>query len=145
MPVRTYDPKLVLVIVGGVPLSGFADGTFVAVERTSDTFSKVSGADGVLSRAKTNDRSGTLTLTLAQTSPANDVLTGFAVADELTNEGVVPVSITDLSGRTAIVSGFGWVKKPAKAEFGKEISNREWALDLADLNMANGGNADVGV
>lgn len=144
MPVRTYDPKSVIVNVAGVPMSGFADGTFVTVERSNDTFSKVSGADGVVSRAKTNDRSGTLTLTLAQTSPSNDTLAALAVVDELTNLGVVPFSVTDVSGRTKIVSAFGWVKKPAKAEFGKEISNREWAFDLADLDIGNGGNANVG-
>jgi hypothetical protein len=142
MPVRTYDPKAVLVIIGGVPMSGFADGTFVAVERSNPTFTKVSGADGVVSRAKSNDRSGTLTLTLAQTSPSNDILSGIAVLDETKNLGVVPVLVKDISGRTTIVSAFGWVNKPAKAEFGKEIVNREWTLDLADLDVANGGNAD---
>lgn len=145
MPVRTYDPKQCLVLVGGVPMSGFADGTFVSVERTSDTFTKVSGADGIVSRAKTNDRSGTLTLTLAQTSPANDVLSGFAIADELLNSGVIPVMVKDISGRSIYVSAFGWVKKPPTGEFAKEISDREWALDLADLDVFTGGNADISV
>ena len=30
MAVRTYDPKQVIITVGGVPMSGFADGTFLA-------------------------------------------------------------------------------------------------------------------
>jgi hypothetical protein len=145
MPVRTYDPKRCLVVIGGVPMGGFADGTFVSVERTSDTFTKVSGADGIVSRSKTNDRSGTLTLTLAQTSPSNDVLTGFARNDELTNTGIVPVTVKDLSGRSTYVAAFGWVKKPPTGEFGKEIADREWALDLADLDVFTGGNADIGV
>src|SRR5512136_789726 len=106
MPVRTFDPKQCLVVIGGVPMGGFADGTFVSVERTSDTFTKVSGADGIVSRSKTKDRSGTLTLTLAQTSPSNDVLTGFAVKDELSNSGIVPVLIKDLSGRSIYVAAF---------------------------------------
>lgn len=143
MPVRTYDPKSVIITIGGIPMSGFADGAFVSVERSNDTFSKVSGADGIVSRAKSNDRSGSLTLTLAQTSPSNDFLSGVAVLDELSNRGVVPVAVTDISGRSRIVSAFGWVKKPAKAEFGKEISNREWVLDLADVDFFDGGNADV--
>jgi hypothetical protein len=145
MPVRTYDPKQVLVLVGGVPMSGFADGTFVEVERTSDTFTKVSGADGIISRAKTNDRSGTIKLTLAQTSPSNDVITGFAVADELANAGVIPVLVKDNSGRSTFVSAFAWVKKPSTAPHGKEITNREWSFDCADLDMFVGGNADVSV
>jgi hypothetical protein len=142
MALRTFDPKQVLVIIGGVPMSGYADGTFVSVERTSDTFTKVSGADGIVSRAKSNDRSGSLTLTLAQTSPSNDVLSALAVTDELTNLGVVPVLIKEVSGSTVIVSAFGWVKKPPMVEYGKEIVNREWVLDLADVDFGVGGNPD---
>jgi hypothetical protein len=145
MPVRTFDPKQCLVIIGGVPMSGFADGTFVSIERTSDTFTKVSGADGIVSRAKSNDRSGTLTLTLAQTSPSNDVLSGFAIKDEMAGAGIVPILVKDLSGRSIYIAAFGWVKKPPTGEFGKEIANREWTLDLADLDMFAGGNADAGV
>jgi hypothetical protein len=145
MSVRTYDPKQVLIIIGGIPMSGFADGDFVSVERTSDTFTKVSGADGIISRAKTNDRSGTMKFTIAQTSPSNDVLTGIAVADELANIGVVPVLVKDQSGRSVFVSAFGWVKKPPVSDFAKEIKNREWTLDLADLDVFVGGNADVSV
>lgn len=145
MAVRTYDPKQCLVTIGGVPMGGFADGTFVSIERTSDTFTKVSGADGIVSRSKTNDKSGTLTLTLAQTSPSNDVLTGYAKLDELSNAGIIPVTVKDISGRSTYASGFGWVKKPPTGEFGKEISDREWSLDMADLEIYTGGNADIGV
>jgi hypothetical protein len=143
MPVRTYDPKKCIVIIGGIPMGGFADGTFVMVERSNDAFTKVSGADGGVSRAKSNDISGTLTLTLAQTSPSNDILSGFAQLDEQSNNGVVPLAITDLGGRTTCVSGFGWVKKFPSIENGKEISNREWVLDCADLNIFIGGNPDA--
>jgi len=141
--VRTYDPKQVVVVVGGVPLSGFADGTFISVERANDSFSKVSGADGYVSRSKSNDKSGSVTITLAQTSPSNDILQGFALADELTNNGVVPILVKDVGGRTTFVSAFGWIKKTPSAEFGKEISNREWVLDVADLDVFIGGTPNV--
>ncbi len=142
MSVRTYDPKKVLIIVGGVPMGGFADGEFVTVERTSDAFTKVTGADGITSRAKSNDRSGSMVLTLAQTSPSNQILSGFALADEVANTGVVPVLIKDASGSSVFVSGFGWVKKQPASAFAKEIGNRAWTLDLADLDVFTGGNAD---
>jgi hypothetical protein len=124
-------------------MSGFADGTFVTVERTTDTFSKTTGTDGFTSRAKSNDKSGSIKLTFAQTSPSNDILQGFALADEISNAGVVPVLVKDIGGRTVFVSAFGWIKKPPSVEFGKEISNREWDLDLADLQVFVGGNADI--
>jgi len=142
MPVRTYDAKQVAVIIDGVPMSGFADGSFVVVERDNDTFSKVSGADGIVSRSKSNDRAGSLVLTLAQTSPSNDVLSAIQQLDEQANAGVVAVLIQDFSGRSVFVSAFGWIRKPPSSEFGKEINDREWTLDLADLDTFTGGNAD---
>ena len=143
MPVRTFDPKQVAVLVNGIPIRGFADGTMIAVARSNDLFEKSSGADGVVTRVKSNDLSGTIDMTLAQTSPSNDVLTGINKNDELSNTGIVPVSITDLSGRSVYVTAFAWIRKPADAEFSKTVSNREWGFDCADLDMFSGGNPDA--
>ncbi len=143
MPVRTFDPKDVVVIVGGSIIGGFADGEFIRVSRSSDAYTKVTGSDGVISRSKSNDRSGEMTIILAQTSPSNDVLSLIHAADEATNAGVVPVAVRDLSGRSTFVSAFAWIRKSPDASFGKEITNREWTLDLADYNPFVGGNADV--
>jgi len=138
--VTTFDPKLVVITVGGTPISGFADGTFIRVERETDTFTKVVGADGFVSRAKSNNKSGSITITLAQTSNSNSVLNALSTADELSNNGVVPCMIKDLSGTSTYFSSSAWVRKPSNAEFGKEISNREWVLDCADISMKTEGN-----
>jgi hypothetical protein len=135
--VRTYDPKQVAVLIDSKPIGGFADGTSIKVSRSNDMFSKSSGMDGVLSRVKSNDVSGEITLTLAQTSPSNDVLTDFA--NRSADNDVVPITITDLYGTSSYVSAFVWVKKHADVEFSKDISNREWTLEAADLDMFTGG------
>lgn len=148
MAVNTYDPKLVILTVGGAPISGYADGTFISVERAADTFTKVVGADGNVSRAKSNDRSGTVKITLKQTSPFNDILSGIASLDEMSNAGVVPISIIDLSGSTIMFMPSAWVKKPPTVEFGKEIGNREWVFDFDKCEfptMVIGGNLPVGL
>ena len=87
--------------------------------------------------------SGEITLTLAQTSPSNDYLSSIQTLDELSGTGVVPVLIQDNSGRSKYVSGFAWIRRPPDAEFGKEISNREWVLDCADISFFTGGNPDA--
>lgn len=138
---KTYDPKQVILVVGGAIINGFADGTFISVERSNDMFSKVSGADGIVSRAKSNDKSGTITVTLAQTSSGNDILAGYAVRDELANAGVVVVSCKDLSGRSTFFAATAWVRKMPTSEYSKEISDREWQMDCADLDIFVGGNA----
>lgn len=140
MTVKTYDPKKVAIVIGGVPMSGFADDTFVKVSRKEDLFTMYVGADGETARAKSNNRSGEMTLTLAQTSPSNDVLSAFHLADELDNAGVVPILIKDLSGTSVFFSAAGWIRKAPDAEFGKEINTREWVFDLAAVDVFVGGN-----
>lgn len=133
MAVYTYDPSKVAVIVGGIPISGFADGESIKVERTVDTYNKSTGLDGKTSRVKTNDKSGTITLVLAQTSPSNDTLSIQAAKDS--DEDVVTVTIEDVQSGSSYTSATCWIKKPANAGFSKDITNREWIFEAVDLDM----------
>lgn len=144
-PPRTFDPKKVIVTFGGAQISGYADGTFISIERNSDTFETVSGADGAVSRAKINDKTGTLTLTLKQTSPSNAILSALHKVDEDTGNGVVPCTIKDLSGDTEHISAFAWVQKPATWEAGKTINNTPWVIALAEYEPNIGGNFPSGL
>lgn len=143
MSLATFDPASVVITVGGIPMSGYADGTFALLSRSVDAWSMVTGADGLTTRVKSNDRSGTLTLTLAQTSPSNDALSAFAIDDELNNSGVVPILIKDLSGSTILFSATGWVQKFPDVEYSNILTDREWILGLADIDIFVGGNASV--
>lgn len=140
MSVRTFDPAEVVLLVGGAPMSGFADGTFISVQRDEQMFNKVSGADGEVTRVKTNNRSGQLTITLAQSSVCNDILSGIAQADELSNSGVVPVSMIDKTGTTVLFCSAAWVQQLPETPFSKEVENREWVIELGPFTMHIGGN-----
>lgn len=139
--VYTYASDEVQIIVGGVPMSGLADGTFVTISRDEQAFTKVTGADGSTSRSKSANRAGTITITLKQTSPANDVLSGFMIADEQSNNGVVPIMVKDTGGRTLHYASAAWVQQMPDQDFAKEISNREWVMDCARIDSFVGGNA----
>jgi hypothetical protein len=143
MSLKTYDPKKVILTVGGVPIGGYADGTFIGLERTNDAYSVHSGADGEVARAKSNDRTAQLTITLAQTSDSNAVLSGIAQLDERANAGVVPVILKEIGGLTTVFSGTCWVRKQANIEYAKEITNREWILDMAESEVLVGGNTGI--
>lgn len=140
MAIKTYDPKLVIITMGGVPLGGYADGTFLTVVRDEAKFTKVTGADGETTRAKSNNQSGTATITLLQSSASNDVLSGFAELDDLNNDGVVPFLVKDLSGRTLVAAGEAWIEEEADDEFAKETSDREWTIALGPFQKFTGGN-----
>ena len=141
MPLKTYDPKDVSVIVGGFPMTGFADGEFITVERSNNTFEKATGADGETTRVKQNDKSGEMTLTLMQTSQSNNILTTFAIADEEANAGIVPVLIKEGNSGTILESAFAWIRKPAAVSYGKDVSTREWVFDMADYGSIINGTA----
>lgn len=141
MPTRTYDSCEVIVSVGGQPLTGFAQSSKVTVERDEDAFTKYIGVDGEVSRSKNCNKAGTVTITLAQTSPSNDLLSELALNDEAANSGVVPILIRDLNGTTLATAPDAWVRKLPSAEFGKEIGEREWVFDCGRLNLFVGGAA----
>ena len=138
--VLVYDPKNVSVIVGGKIISGFADGTFIKCERNEQAWNLKVGVDGEGARAKNNNKSGKITLTLMQTSSSNDVLSAYALADELGNAGAVPVYIKDHNGTSVATALTAWVQKFPDFEDAKEISMRSWVLETDELVLNIGGN-----
>lgn len=143
MAVTVYDPGRIIVTLGEFRLTGFADGTFVAAERNTDTFSMKVGADGEVTRGRSRDRTGTITLTLLGSSPSNDFLSSLIKEDEKFGTGARPLQIVDLEGTTLVNAPVCWVKKPARYEAGKELSDREWTLDCAELSPDIGGNNEL--
>lgn len=142
MAVRSYDPKDVVISISGVPMSGFADGTFLEITADTQQFTKVVGADGYTTRVKSNNYGAVMTLTLSQTSPSNDILSGILALDRAANRGVVPVLIKDMSGTTIFFAGTGWIQQFPDVTYGNEINNRAWAFDLAEVDIFIGGNGE---
>lgn len=140
MAAKTYDPSQVAIIVGGFQITGFADGSFVTIARNADAFALYVGTDGEGTRAKSNNKSGRITLTLAQSSDSNAILSGIAAADELSNNGIVPVLIKDNSGVSLFAAETAWIVKSPDSEFGREVGTREWILETDNLAVFVGGN-----
>lgn len=140
MAVKTYSAKDVTIIFNGIPISGFADGTFMVAARDNPAFTSGSGADGEGWRAKSSDKTGTITLTLLQTSASNDLLSSLALLDESTGNGVGPFLAKDGSGRTLISAQTAWIEKQADSEFARDASDREWVLKTDSLSTLVGGN-----
>src|SRR3990170_3725535 len=125
MSVKTYDPRQVIIIVAGNQMSGYADGSFVTVARNEDMFTLQVGTSGEGTRSKSNNRSGTITFQLMQSSDSNQVLSALAAVDELSGAGAVPVMVKDNSGDSIYVAETGWIRKYADSEFAREAGPRE--------------------
>lgn len=140
---QAYDPAQVIITVGARSLSGFADGTFVRIARDTDSFTKYVGSDGVVARTKTNNFSGSITVTLMQTSPDNNYLSALlSDAENSTSAGagVFNVQVVDKTGSSIFSSSNAWIRKPPDVDYSREFSTREWTIDVDKLEMFSGGN-----
>ena len=141
---RQYDPAEVDIIIDKTSVSGYADGTFVKVERNADQVTLSVGADGESTAALSQNRSGRITLTLQQSSPVNDILDALAEALEARTGGFVPIMVKDNNGTTLASMKKGWVVKRASAGFAKDAETREWILESGNLALKVGGQNEVG-
>ena len=140
MAVKSYNPAEVSVIISGRIMDGFADGTFVSCGRNNDSWALTVGADGEGTRAKSNDRSGRLTLTLLQSSDSNEFLSELDLADELSGTSTFPILVKDASGSSLYEAETAWIVKPPDAPFSKTAENREWIIETDNLRMFAGKN-----
>ncbi len=138
---KTYDASGVSVSFNTYNLTGFAEGTFITVSKNEDAFTQQIGADGEGVRSKTNNRSGTITLTLMQSSDSNETLSQIYYLDKLSNTGSGAFFIKDTNGTTLVLAKSAWIRKMPDIEFGKESSNREWVFESDSLEMFAGKNS----
>lgn len=137
---RTYSPKKVQVIIGNAILTGFAKGSFVVVEKKEDDFEPAIGSDGEVARTQSADESGSVTITLMQTSASNDIMTDLRDADKLSGEDVFPIMIKDGSGRTIVTANEAWIRKVPNSDFADKAKERVWIVDSGAMTHELGGN-----
>jgi hypothetical protein len=142
MGVRNYDPKSVVAVFAGIPISGYAKGTFINISFNEDAFNLTVGADGEGCRAKTNNESAVIEFTLMQSSSVNDLLSAIHNLDKTSpgGDGIGPFLLKDLFGTTIIAAEKAWIRKMADAGYANEPTDRVWTVetDFAVVNL--GGN-----
>lgn len=137
----TYAAEKVVVTVGGVIVTGFTDGDFITAKYDEDRYVKKVGADGEVGRSRNPSKAGTVEIVLSATSKANDELSAlFNLAQIAGIDPPIPIAVADLSGRSLAFASKGWVKTAPDLVFGKEVGERTWTLDCADLVITYGGN-----
>ena len=138
--VKTFDPKMVVITFGAIPISGYAEGTFVSVNRSGDAFAKRKGAGGDVERINKNQGDFEVTVTLLQTTPTNKELSAVLAADQVTNAGVFPLTIKDLLGETLFFAPQAWIRKDPEWEDGDDLNSRAWTFDTGIGSNFVGGN-----
>ncbi len=138
----TYDPDDVSAVFAGIPIAGYADGTFVEIEQDEDDFSLTVGSDGEACRAKTNNRAASMTVTLLQSSATNDLLSAKRNADILTpsGDGIGAFMVKDNSGTTVCNAQKAWIVKPPAVVYSRGVEARAWTFKTDSMDWFVGGN-----
>lgn len=139
----TYDGSEVFVTIGPLLLTGFSDGDSITARKNANFYESKAGLDGSVGRARVTDKRGQIEIHLLQTSSANDEISALFNLDSLTEDGkaVLPVSVTDFSGRTVIAAGQAWIYQLGDVGFStNEVGDRIYILECADLKFSLGGN-----
>jgi hypothetical protein len=126
--VSSYDPKKVIITFGGVPIGGYADGTFVQIDPSGETWTKKVGADGEVVRGLSNDNTDTIQITLLQTSLSNHYLRTVMNADRLTGLGMLPLSFTDLNTMETHFWPQAWVSTRPATGRATETTDTQWTI-----------------
>lgn len=128
----TYDFKKVSVIVDGAFVVGFMDGEPIQVEKNEDDVTPHVGADGEVTYAESADQTGTITLTLKQTSASLPFLQQLRKSKK-----IFPIQIVDNNTNTYRTGGSEAriVKMPSRS-WGTEVQGVEVEIHVADLTEA---------
>lgn len=131
LAVNTYSPKDVKLIIGGYTIVGWDS---LSINQRSQGFVPIYGIRGKHTRSPTEDTSATLSLTLIQTSPSNDVLSTIHELDRINGTGRIALTLTDLSGRTVFFSNEAYILGYPDVNFSGQFEYRTWSLFCQKVN-----------
>jgi len=126
-----YDPKKVTVIYDGMVITGFADDSMIEAEKNEDNITPHVGVLGEVSIAINADNTGTVTMSLANTSPFIKILAEKARANT-----IAPLAIIDMNKNGVNVGGTeAVIIKPPNITIGKEVESQEVQFFVADYTI----------
>lgn len=144
MSTRTYSPVDVNILLAGFyQVGGFTEGSFITISKDIQPYKTTRTADGKVARTFIKDDTYTITLNLASTSPANDILTKIYQVDSLTQYGKFPMFIKDNMGTSLFLAPTCWIKQVPDLEFSTKVTDRTWVIQATQCIPNFGGNEDA--
>lgn len=143
----TYSPESVIVVISNTnfthSISGYTDGSFLTITRNVPHATLYTGADASNARVIRAVKNFDITLTLAQYSESNDVLSQLLRLDQESRnaDNIFAITIKDTSGRTVASSNSAFIGTDPDTAFGVEISDYAWVIHAVGMDMYQGGNA----
>lgn len=129
-------------------VGGFADGTFITMDRLVPTSEPYIGAGkkGAFGRVKRSITALQVNITLNQYSATNDLFQALQLADArdvTSNEWVFACTIRDMSGRTTMSTSEAIIIAPPTVTFGTSTETRDWGIYMYGSDLFIGGNSKL--
>ena len=128
--ISTYNPSDVTLVVAGYVIAGWDT---ISITRRTDSFKPVAGIRGKHARVRTGgslnpDTSAIITLTLAQESQSNDVLSAIHELDITEGTGRIVLTLKDKSGGSLFNSHEAYILSYPESVFTNDFSGRQWRI-----------------
>ena len=138
---KHWNPDQVDHIVGGFPITGFAEDAMSSFEQQGEAFVLVKGVDGQFTRSFQPGRWARWTIKLMSSSKANDFLSALHNADILTpgGAGVVACGCNDRNGAGVMAAPECYVEKDPVVNFSGKAETREWSIIVVNYKLFVGG------
>ncbi len=131
---NAYSPKDVLVTWAGIPITGYAEDSFLRMKRNSDVNGYTVGTAGDVALTTIADATGEIEIELMQTAPSNSLISAIYVAQTLSGDiTVLPITITDPSGSVIAIANNAYIKTLPDIDLGKEQNSKTWVFGCTDL------------
>lgn len=139
---KLYQSEQWTLIINGVLIdSGYNDGEFLTIKQAEKDFTAKVGADGEVTRSKSNNRLAIVNVKLMQTSSGNDLLSIMNNLDIATpgGAGIGAFLVMDQLGRAKYAAAKCWVSGVPDVTLDKEATMREWEITCSYLIRYDGG------
>jgi hypothetical protein len=123
--INTYSPDNVDLIIGGYKVFGWDR---ISIQRNVQGYTPYVGIRNKSTRTRNTNTSATLSLSIIQTCPVNDVLANVHALDLQYGTGRLVITLKDNSGRSIFSTVDGYITAYPAAEYTSEIEYRVWNI-----------------
>lgn len=141
MTVKSYSPKNVVCTANASIIQAFNN---VDVDLDEERWKFSAATTGQVTRTRNESRLGTITFTFPQTTSDNEVLDNMTTEHDSTTLGNPPafvkIQIKDNWGKSLHTMPQATLVKKPKAEYGDDVTDREWQFKGEIIDHTVGGN-----
>ncbi|MNF36755.1 hypothetical protein D3C85_816580 [compost metagenome] len=143
----TFAPNAVDIIITQAStgyshtIGQYSEDSIVMVDRNAETFTLYTGADNTNTRIYNANTSGTITVSLQQTSASNDALMALYEQDRVSRSGLFSILVKDNSGRSSYFCEEAYVGVVPNSAYNNSMQTRDWVIHAPQLETFIGGNS----